>query len=37
MYDHYFDVNAKAIFDACENKIPAMEKTIEQILQDLEK
>jgi uncharacterized protein with HEPN domain len=34
---HYFDVNAEAIFDVCENKIPVMEKTIEQILQDLQK
>jgi len=34
---HYFDVNAEAIFDVCENKIPVMEKTIQQILKDLEK
>jgi uncharacterized protein with HEPN domain len=34
---HYFDVNAEAIFDVCENKIPVMEQAIEQILQDLEK
>ena len=34
---HYFDLNAEAIFDVCENKIPVMERTIQQILKDLEK
>jgi uncharacterized protein with HEPN domain len=32
---HYFDVNAEAIFDVCENKMPLMERTIKQIIQDL--
>ncbi len=34
---HYFDVNAEAIFDICENKIPELDYTILQIIRDVEK
>jgi len=32
---HYFDLNAEAIFDVCENHIEALDQTIEQIMRDL--
>jgi len=32
---HYFDVNAEAIFDVCQTKIPLVAETIEQILADI--
>ena len=31
---HYFDINAEAIFDVCQSKIPMVQKTIEAILHD---
>ena len=34
---HYFDVNAEAIFDVCANKMTLLERTIKQIIQELEK
>lgn len=33
---HYFDVNAEAIFDVCQTKIPTVAQTIRCILGDLE-
>lgn len=32
---HYFDLNAEAIYDVCENKMAVMTQTIGEILQDL--
>lgn len=32
----YFDINAEAIFDVCQTKIPVMAETIDRILSDLE-
>lgn len=34
---HYFDLDAEVIFLICENDIPLLEKTIKNILNDLEK
>ena len=34
---HYFDVNAEAIYDVCQTKVPAMAESVRQMLQDLEK
>jgi uncharacterized protein with HEPN domain len=34
---HYFDIDAEAIFDVCENHIDTLTKTIEKITQDLKK
>lgn len=34
---HYFDLNAEAIYDVCENKMALMAETVARILQDLEK
>ena len=33
---HYFDINAYAIFDICENKLDSLKKTIEKIMQDMQ-
>ncbi|OQX72155.1 MAG: antitoxin [Bacteroidetes bacterium 4484_249] len=32
---HYFDVNAEAIYDICENKIEALADTINKIIEDI--
>jgi uncharacterized protein with HEPN domain len=32
---HYFDLNAEAIFDVCENHIERLSHTIEKIIKDL--
>ena len=32
---HYFDLNAEAIFDVCENHIDILAQTVEQIIKDL--
>jgi uncharacterized protein with HEPN domain len=32
---HYFDLNAEAIFDVCENHIETLSQTIDQIIKDL--
>jgi len=32
---HYFDLNAEAIFDVCENRIKKLSHTIEKIIKDL--
>lgn len=34
---HYFDLNAEAIYDVCETKMPVMREVIGQILQDFER
>ena len=34
---HYFDVNAEAIFNVCETKIPLLDETILKIMADLQK
>jgi uncharacterized protein with HEPN domain len=34
---HYFDVNAEAIYDVCQTKVPAMAESVRQMLQDIEK
>ena len=34
---HYFDLNAEAIFDVCEENIPDLTKTIKLVLDDLRK
>ncbi len=31
---HYFDLNAEAIFDVCENHIERLSHTIEKIIKD---
>lgn len=33
---HYIDINAEAIYEICQNKIPALRNTIETILKDME-
>lgn len=33
---HYFDVNAEAIYDVCQTKVPAMAESVRQMLQDIE-
>lgn len=33
---HYFDLNAEAIFDVCETKMPAVAQSVAKILEDLE-
>jgi uncharacterized protein with HEPN domain len=33
---HYFDIDADAIFDVCENHVPALKKVVGRILSDLE-
>lgn len=32
---HYFDLNAEAIFDVCENHIDRLAQTIEEIIKDI--
>ena len=32
---HYFDLNAEAIFDVCENQVESLAQTIEQIIKGL--
>jgi len=32
---HYFDLNAEAIFDVCENHIDVLARTVSQIIKDL--
>jgi uncharacterized protein with HEPN domain len=32
---HYFDVNAEAIFDVCQNHMERLSQTIEKIIKDL--
>ncbi|OKY74988.1 MAG: antitoxin [Desulfobulbaceae bacterium DB1] len=32
---HYFDVNAEAIYDVCESKMPSLHETMKKILQDM--
>ncbi|OGU36977.1 MAG: antitoxin [Ignavibacteria bacterium GWB2_35_6b] len=32
---HYFDVDAEAIFDVCQNHIPELNKTINKIISEL--
>ncbi len=34
---HYFDVNAEAIFNVCEKKIPLLNDVILRIIRDLQK
>ena len=31
---HYFDLNAEAIYEVCENQIETLAQTIEQIIKD---
>lgn len=33
---HYFDVDAEAIFDVCQNHIPVLRNTIQRILDDIQ-
>ncbi|VGO11641.1 hypothetical protein PDESU_00186 [Pontiella desulfatans] len=33
---HYFDLDAEAVFDACESDIPVLVKTIQRMRKDLE-
>jgi len=32
---HYIDINAEAIYEICENKIPLLKKTLKIILKDI--
>ncbi|MBW1754053.1 MAG: DUF86 domain-containing protein [Deltaproteobacteria bacterium] len=32
---HYFDLNAEAIYDVCENRIDALAQTVSKIIKDL--
>ena len=32
---HYFDINAEAIYDICENKLTMLMQTIDKILEDI--
>ena len=34
---HYFDIDAEAIYDVCDNKLKPLMQTIQKILQELEK
>lgn len=33
---HYFDINAEAIYDICQNKIPPLADTINKMLKDID-